>query len=103
MIPPIMTAHGFVLFDTAIGRCGIAWGGRGVVGVQLPEAREPETRARVLQRFPDAREAAPPPDVQRAIDGISALLRGESSDLSPVSLVLDRVSPFHPPPYEVVR
>ncbi|MFT6673686.1 MAG: methylated-DNA-[protein]-cysteine S-methyltransferase, partial [Afipia broomeae] len=30
-----MTA-GFALFDTAIGRCGIAWGDRGLLGVQLP-------------------------------------------------------------------
>ena len=103
MIPPIMTAHGFVLFDTAIGRCGIAWGGRGVVGVQLPEAREPETRARVLQRFPGAREAAPPPDVQRAVDGITALLRGEASDLSAVALDMERVSPFHRRVYQVAR
>jgi len=103
MIPPIMTAHGFVLFDTAIGRCGIAWGGRGVVGVQLPEAREPETRARVLRRFPGAREAAPPPDVQRAVDGITALLRGEASDLSAVALDMERVSPFHRRVYQVAR
>jgi len=48
-----MTTHGFSLFDTAIGRCGIAWGERGIVGVHLPGAREPETRARVLARFPD--------------------------------------------------
>ena len=30
-------ASGFALFDTAIGRCGVAWGERGVAGVQLPE------------------------------------------------------------------
>jgi hypothetical protein len=28
----------FALFDTAIGRCGLAWGEHGIVGVQLPEA-----------------------------------------------------------------
>ena len=55
-----MTASGFALFDTAIGRCGIAWGERGIAGVQLPEAGEPETRARMLHRFPAAGEAAPP-------------------------------------------
>ena len=98
-----MTAHGFTLFDTAIGRCGIAWGGRGVVGVQLPEAGELGTRARVLQRFPDAREAPPPPDVQRALDGITALLRGEVSDLSVIALDMDRVPPFHRRVYEVAR
>jgi hypothetical protein len=56
----------FTLFDTAIGRCAIAWGARGVAGVQLPEANEPKTRARVLQRFPRAKEAAPPFEVARA-------------------------------------
>ena len=98
-----MTAHGFTLFDTAIGRCGIAWGRRGVVGVQLPEARELETRARLLGRFPDARQAPPPPDVQRALDGITALLRGEASDLSAVALDMDGVPPFHRRVYEVAR
>lgn len=98
-----MTVHGFTLFDTAIGRCGIAWGGCGVVGVQLPEAREIETCARVLHRFPDAREAPPPPDVQRALDGIVALLRGEASDLCAVVLDMDRVPPFHRRVYDLAR
>ncbi len=75
-----MTASGFALFDTAIGRCGIAWGERGIAGVQLPEAGEPEIRARMLHRFPAAGEAVPPPEVQRAVDGIGALLRGEACD-----------------------
>jgi methylated-DNA-[protein]-cysteine S-methyltransferase len=92
-----------MLFDTAIGRCGIAWGGRGVVGVQLPEAREAETRARMLHRFPDAREAPPPADVQRAVDGIVALLRGERSQLDAVPLDMERVPPFHRRVYEVAR
>jgi methylated-DNA-[protein]-cysteine S-methyltransferase len=103
MIVSIMTAHGFALFDTAIGRCGIAWGRRGVAGVQLPEAREPETRVRLLQRFPDARETPPPLDVQRALDGIVALLVGEASDLSAVALDMDPVPPFHRRVYEVAR
>ena len=98
-----MTAHGFRLFDTAIGRCCIAWGDHGVGGVQLPEAREVETRARLRRRFPDAREAPPPLDVQRAIDGIVALLRGEVSDLSAVALDMERVPPFDRRVYELAR
>ncbi|WP_437318445.1 methylated-DNA--[protein]-cysteine S-methyltransferase [Sorangium sp. So ce385] len=98
-----MTAHGFLLFDTAIGRCGIAWGARGVALLQLPEGREDGTRARLLERMPGALEAPPPPDVQRAIDGIAALLRGEASDLSGVPLDMERVPPFHRRVYEVAR
>jgi O-6-methylguanine DNA methyltransferase len=99
----IMTAHGFTLFDTSIGRCGIAWGERGIVGVQLPESREPETRARLLRHHPDAIEASPPPDIQRALDSIVALLAGEAADLSVAVLDMHRVPPFHRRVYEVAR
>lgn len=99
----MVTAPRFALFDTTLGRCGIAWGERGVVGVQLPETREPETRARLLERFPNASEASPPPDVQHALDGIVALLRGEARDLSAVSLDMERVPPFNRRVYDAAR
>src|SRR5258705_12697550 len=99
-----MNRSDFALFDTAIGRCGIAWNDRGVTGVQLPEAGgEAGTRARVLRRFPEAREAAPPPEVQQAVDSIVALLHGEASDLSTVALDLAGVPAFNRRIYEVAR
>ena len=98
-----MTARSFALFDTAIGACGIAWGERGVVGVQLPEASAARTRERMRRRFPDAAEAPPPPAVERAIEGIAALLRGEPADLSAVALDLDGVGEFERRVYEVAR
>jgi methylated-DNA-[protein]-cysteine S-methyltransferase len=98
-----MTEHGFTLFDTAIGRCGIAWSERGVIGVQLPESDPLKTRARLLNRSPDLREAPPPPDVQRAIDRIVGLLRGEACDLTQVALDLDRVPVFERRVYQVAR
>ena len=98
-----MIGDGFTLFDTTIGCCGIAWGARGVIGVQLPEARESATRARLQKRFPAARETQPPPDVQRALERITALLRGETSDLSAVALDMDGVPAFHRRVYEVAR
>jgi len=98
-----MTAHGFTLFDTAIGRCGVAWSDRGLVGVQLPEASAAETRERMLQRFPAAAETAPPPKVQIAIDGIIALLRGQQNDLSAITLDMEGVAPFHRRVYETAR
>jgi len=98
-----MTDRGFALFDTAIGRCGIAWGERGVVGVQLPEASEPATRARLRRRFPGAREAPPPPAAAQALEGITALLRGQGGDLAAVVLDMDRVPAFHRRVYDVAR
>jgi O-6-methylguanine DNA methyltransferase len=98
-----MIASGFALFDTAIGRCGVAWGERGVAGVQLPEAGEHETRARMFHRFPTAGEAVPPPQVQRIIDRIVALLHGEASDLSAILLDMDEVPAFHRRVFEAAR
>jgi methylated-DNA-[protein]-cysteine S-methyltransferase len=98
-----MTAQAFTLFETPIGHCGIAWSDRGIVGVQLPERRELDTRARLLQRFPEAREEQPPSQVQRAVDGIVALLRGEASDLSSVELDMHAVAPFHRRVHEAAR
>jgi methylated-DNA-[protein]-cysteine S-methyltransferase len=97
------TERGFTLFDTAIGRCGIVWGRRGIVGVQLPETDEARTRAWIRRRFPSARETTPPPDVQAAIVGVIALLAGEPVDLSTVPLDMTDVPPFNRQVYEVAR
>ena len=98
-----MTAKSFAIFETAIGACGIAWGERGIAAVQLPEASEQKTRARISRRFPEAREATPPPEVRRAIDGIVSLLRGEASDLSAVELDVEDLPAFNLRVYEVAR
>jgi methylated-DNA-[protein]-cysteine S-methyltransferase len=98
-----MAALGFTLFETAIGRCGIAWGERGIVGVQLPEGRALATRTRVIERFPDARETDPPLAIRRARDAIVALLRGEAKDLSTVTLDMQHVPAFHQQVYAVAR
>jgi methylated-DNA-[protein]-cysteine S-methyltransferase len=98
-----MTTDGFALFDTAIGSCGIAWSERGIAAVQLPEADAAKTRARLLRRAPQLREAPPPPDVQRAIDGMVALLRGEAADLSQIVLDMDRIESFERQVYEIAR
>src|SRR5690606_40829952 len=48
----------------------------GVAGIQLPELREIETRKRLFQLYPDAREMRPPEEIELAIEGIVATLRG---------------------------
>jgi methylated-DNA-[protein]-cysteine S-methyltransferase len=98
-----MSGRGYTVFDTSVGRCGIAWGELGVLGVQLPEAREIETRRRLFQLFPDARELRPPPDIQSAIDGIAALLRGKAADFSGVQLDLTAIRPFDGRVYDFTR
>jgi methylated-DNA-[protein]-cysteine S-methyltransferase len=98
-----MTAQGFTLFDTAIGCCAIAWSERGIVGVQLPGRDAEATRAGLIRRHPNAREAAPPDEVARAIEGIVALVGGEPRDLAEVVLDLDAVPEFNRRVYAIAR
>jgi methylated-DNA-[protein]-cysteine S-methyltransferase len=99
----ILSDLGFTLFDTAIGRCGIAWNVRGIARVCFPEGSEEKTRQRLLRRCPEARETAPPPEVQKAIDDIIALLAGERRDLTHVPVDLSPLPDFSRRVYEIVR
>jgi methylated-DNA-[protein]-cysteine S-methyltransferase len=78
-------------FDTAIGRCAIGWTERGVAKVRWPGSRGA------------SRSAARPPEIERAIEGIQALLRGEPADLTGVPLDLGGVQPFDRRVYEAAR
>ncbi len=98
-----MSGRAYTIFDTAIGRCGIAWGHTGIVGVQLPEAREIETRKRLFSLYPDAREMRPPLNVELAIEGIVALLRGEPCDFSDVTLDMGSIHAFNQRVYQITR
>ena len=95
--------HGYAMFDTSIGRCGIAWSERGIVAVQLPEANEAVTRARVRRRLPGASEAAPPAPVASTIAGIVALLDGEAADFADVALDMGGVPPFNRRVYAIAQ
>jgi methylated-DNA-[protein]-cysteine S-methyltransferase len=98
-----MTSRSYTLFDTAIGRCAIAWGMAGVVALQLPEASDAATRARLRRRHPGLEEAAAPPEIERVIAAIMALLEGKQSDLSGIELDMEAVPDFNRRVYEIAR
>jgi methylated-DNA-[protein]-cysteine S-methyltransferase len=98
-----MSGRAYTIFGTAIGHCGIAWSHAGLVGVQLPEAREIETRKRLFKLYPDAREMRPPPEVMEAIEGIAALLRAEPCDFSGVTLDMNGIGTFDQRVYQATR
>jgi methylated-DNA-[protein]-cysteine S-methyltransferase len=95
--------RGYTIFDTAVGRCGIVWSDAGIVAVHLPEAREIDTRRRVFQLYPEAREVRPPLNTEIAIDGIVALLRGGPSDLADVTLDMAGIHVFNQRAYQFTR
>src|ERR1700744_919226 len=90
-------------FDPSIGRWAIVWGEAGVVCVQLPEARELETRRRLYRIYPEAREQRPPVMIDIAIEGITAALRGQTYDLSDVALDMTGINVFNQRVYEYTR
>jgi methylated-DNA-[protein]-cysteine S-methyltransferase len=86
-----MASTTYLPFDTAIGRCAVAWGPRGITRVWLPEARGAATPGPV------------PAAVLDAVEAMTALLDGEPRDLSGVTLDLDGVPDFHLTVYAVAR
>jgi methylated-DNA-[protein]-cysteine S-methyltransferase len=88
-------------FDTAIGRCAVAWGEAGIVGAQLPQADPQALLRRMQRRFPGAVEAPPAAGVAETITAIQAMLRGEGADCSAARLDWHGIPQFHRRVYEV--
>jgi len=93
----------FSVFATAIGDCALAWNDVGVFAVWLPEASAARLRARVAKRFPGAVEPAPAASVAAAIAAVSALLRGERTDLGAIRIDDSRLEPFDRRVYAAAR
>jgi methylated-DNA-[protein]-cysteine S-methyltransferase len=98
--------QGWLLFDTAVGACGLAWGEHGIVDVLLPEGSQAETRARLRRMHPgvaEIAESAAPAPCRAAAERIRGLLRGDKDDLQDLTLDYRGVPAFHVRVYELVR
>ena len=100
---PRVSPTSFALFDSAIGPCAVAWTERGVAWIQLPEADEAATRAKLLARCPGARETPPRGDAKRAIVAMRAHLGGRMDPMEAVALDYAGVPVFHRRVYEALR
>jgi methylated-DNA-[protein]-cysteine S-methyltransferase len=98
-----MSPQAFALFDSPIGICGIAWNANGIAGMQLPGGTADKTRAHVKRRWPSAVETPPPAGVQRAIERVLALLKGEKTDLTDIPLDLEDASEFNRRVWDIAR
>ncbi len=97
-------SQGFALFDTPIGRCGVAWNARGISGVQLPQPTEAQTRLLLIQRSrDDVVETPPTAEATLAIEGMMALLAGDRRDLSDIVLDTSRLEEFPRAVYQIAR
>jgi methylated-DNA-[protein]-cysteine S-methyltransferase len=100
-----MGTQGYALFETRIGRCGIAWNERGVACLQLPERDAAATHTRLLKRLDASSEhdTKPTPVIEQAITAIRELLQGEPHDLQSIQLDMDDVPEFARRVYRAAR
>ena len=96
-------AASFALFDTAIGRCGLAWRGVSVVGFALAGDGEGAAAAQLRRRLPGAAPAEPPPEIEAVIEAVRGLLAGAPADLSALPVDLADVPPFERRVYASLR
>jgi len=103
------TGH-YTLFDSAIGRCAVAWNSHGLTSVRLPELSDALTRASLLARQPGLAEVVPvgqgagwPDFVQVAVTSMQAHLAGDSRDLRQVPLRWSGVHDFESRVYRATR
>jgi methylated-DNA-[protein]-cysteine S-methyltransferase len=99
------TSAGHLLFDTAVGLCGLAWNADGAIcATQLPEFNAETTRARLLRKHPEtAGSIEPPVTIRAAVARIQGLLSGARDDLRDLPVDLDGVPPFHQAVYAIAR
>lgn len=89
-----MTASSYLVFDTPLGRCGIAWRGPRVVATCLPESDDGRVVAALRRHSPVLEPGVPPAAIAAGIDAIGRLLGGAAERIDFLDLDLDHVPAF---------
>lgn len=97
-----MTTYRFAVVPTALGAFGAAWTDAGIARTWLHDRTVERAREHIRRELPDAREAAPPPDVADAIDDVVALLAGERR-IPTAGLDMAAIPEFDRRVYDVAR
>ena len=97
------TAQCYVIFATANGFCGIAWNQVGITRLQLPSATAQATERLLLRQVPDARPAAPTPELAEAVSRVQRYFQGEPTQFSDIKLDLGQPGALFNDIYTAVR
>lgn len=93
-----------MLFDTAIGRCGIAWGETGILAVSFPEANDAGTLQRLRRRVPEAEQVwEASEEIAAVVAGIRALAEGEAAGFDDIRVDMAGVGAFEQSVYAQAR
>jgi methylated-DNA-[protein]-cysteine S-methyltransferase len=96
-----MSVPCYIVFDTPLGRCGIAWRGERVLATSLPETDDGRVVAALRRRSPALEPGVPPEGIAAGIDAVRRLLGGVAVRIDFLDLDLDRVPAFDRRVYDV--
>ena len=88
------TAHHYLVFETTIGFCGIAWNEVGITRFRLPTRSAEAAKRILLRRMPDAEFGEPTPEVVEAIAAVKRYFEGKETDFSGFKLDLSDQDSF---------
>ena len=90
------------MFDTPLGKVGVAWGSAGLTALRLP-ARTPRETERSLAQAAGTSRATPPDWVDPVLEAIAYHLGGDVQDFTEVRLDVSGEPAFHRRVYEELR
>ena len=91
------------LFDTDIGQCGLAWSPAGLTRVQLPEANNAATEARLVRYGHLLWEADLPSDIAAYSALLQRYCAGHREDFASVALDMSLLTSFDTRIYQELR
>ncbi|MEI8153028.1 MAG: methylated-DNA--[protein]-cysteine S-methyltransferase [Hyphomicrobiales bacterium] len=91
------------LFDTVMGECGVAWNGRGLCGIQLPEIDRGQTELRLAVKCRSTNAEDAPPWVQSVVADVQRYMAGRPIDFSAITVDLEGIDDFRQKLYAALR
>ncbi len=104
-----MSREEYILFETKLGACGIAWresggeGGLAVTAFQLPDASDRLTAKRIADKSPAVEARKTPPLIETIIGKIQEHFAGVPQDFSDIEVDLGGAGPFAKAVYSAAR
>lgn len=93
----------YLIFETALGFCGIAWSRAGITCFRLPTKSAEAAERLILRRAPEAVPGEPSPEVKEAVALVRRYFEGEQADFSVYAVDLGTQEAFFRDVYEHVR
>lgn len=89
-----MTPPRFHLFETALGRCAVAWRNDLIIRILLPAASDESRHTTIMRIDAHAAAATPPARIAEITWKIAALCDGAPQDFGPAPLERSTIDPF---------